>query len=153
MRGEAWEPVLCWGFQADESDGNSKGLVASAAHCREAYLSASRVLLVCAGHPAAVWGAGPAHGLCSSVGRCWGLPLSHRQERIHFRGYVYSLTAPRAENKAEPVSFLEPLKSQCSQMTELPNQFCENYAFLLSCVLVVGSVETPLWTLPAQITF
>lgn len=36
----------------------------------EAYLSVSRVLLLSASHPAAVWGAGPAWGLCSSVGWC-----------------------------------------------------------------------------------
>lgn len=60
---------------------------------------------------------------------------------------VYSVTAPSTENKAELLSVLEPLKSKCSQVTELPNQFCENYAFLLHLVLVLVSVETSFWTL------
>lgn len=81
MRGEAQEPVLCWDFQADESDSSSKGLVASSAHCREAYLSASTVLVVCAGHPAAVWGAGPASQALLLCGKVLGTALDTQAGR------------------------------------------------------------------------
>lgn len=68
-------------FQANESDGNSILCLLQSHSGGKLIQAQGRVLLVCADHFAAVWGAGPAHRLSSSVGRCGasrggGLPLT-----------------------------------------------------------------------------